>query len=206
MDGAATREELLALGAATLHEALGQRGWLGPSIAPAWPGARLAGRCRTVWIPPGDNLGVHLALERAEAGEVLCVATDGPWAYGAWGEVLMRAARAAGVVGLVTSTGVRDVEQLAAAGFPVFARGRAIQGTVKREPGRQQVPVVLGAAMVVPGDWIVADADGAVAVPAQQLDGALAASRARVEMETEAMAAIDGGATTRDALGIAAGG
>jgi 4-hydroxy-4-methyl-2-oxoglutarate aldolase len=203
MSDDAIRDELLALGAATLHEALGQRGWLGPSIVPAWPGARLAGRCRTVWIPPGDNLGVHLALERADAGELLCVATDGPWAYGAWGEVLMRAARAAGVVGLVTSTGVRDVEQLAAAGFPVFARGRAIQGTTKREPGRQQVPVVLGAVLVNPGDWIVADADGAVVVPAGQLDAALAAARERVAKEDAAMARIDAGATTREALGIA---
>lgn len=101
--------ELLELGSAMIHEANGRRGALGPQVAALWPGARMAGRCRTVFV----------ALERCRPGEILCVAsTAAAGAFG--GEVLARYALAQGVAGLATSTAVRDVDQLAGLGFPAF--------------------------------------------------------------------------------------
>lgn len=193
---------LLALGAATVHEALGKRGWLGPDIVPLWPGARLAGRCRTVWTPPGDNLAVHLALESCAPGDVLCVATTGVWTHGLWGDVLTHAAQTRGVAGLVTSGGVRDIGALEDAGFGAFGRGIAAQGTAKRDRGHHQRAVALGGAVIVPGDWIVADRDGAVVVPDRAIATALAAAGARTDAEHAAITDIRRGETTLTALGV----
>lgn len=195
-----TAQDLLALGASTLHEVTGRRGWLGPEITERWPGCRVAGRARTVWTPPGDNLGLHLALEDARPGDVLCAATTGGWSYGYWGEVLTRAAAARGVVGVVVAGGVRDVDALRAAAFPAFGLCTAVQGTVKADPGRHQVGIVIGAAMIHPGDWIVGDADGVVVVADDRVQAAVRDGRARLAWEEAVMADVDGGTTTRTAM------
>ena len=49
-------ETLGRYGAATVHEALGRVGYLGPEFRPAWPGARAGGTAVTVLCWPGDNL------------------------------------------------------------------------------------------------------------------------------------------------------
>lgn len=193
-------QELLALGSSTLHEVTGRRGWLGSAVTPRWPGCRMAGRARTVWTPPGDNRGLHLALEQARPGDVLCAATTGGWSYGYWGEVLMRAATARGVVGVVVAGGVRDVAALQAAGFAAFGRCTAVQGTVKADPGRHQVAVVIGAAMIHPGDWIVGDGDGVVVVAEDRVQAAVRDGRARLAWEEAVMADIDGGTSTLAAM------
>jgi 4-hydroxy-4-methyl-2-oxoglutarate aldolase len=199
-------EQLLALGSATLHEASGRVGALGPSIRPAFTGARLAGPCRTVRIPAGDNLGVHLAIEEATAGEVLCVSSSGTACegYGIWGEILTLYARESGIAGLVTSCGIRDVDAIAALDFPVFARDVVIQGTVKNHAGDHQVPIRLGTAVVRPGDWLVCDTDGCVNIRASALEATTASALERVESERRAREGIAAGQSTRSALGLGA--
>lgn len=193
---------LLQLGSATVHEALGRRGAIGPTIKPQWPGAAAAGPCRTVAVPAGDNLGIHLALESAVVGEMLVVGCPASAAFGFWGAILTEFAIARGVVALVASVGVRDVGAIEQLRFPVFAPTVSIQGTVKRDRGRHQVPVVVGQAVVRPGDWIVADRSGCVVVPAGELREAIEAAERKVVAEIEAVAAIRRGSTTREALRI----
>lgn len=195
------REELLGLGSATLYEASGAEGALDPAIAPIWPGAQVCGPALPVQCSPGDNLAVHLALEAAEPGVVLVVDAHAHLA-GYCGEVLAVAAQARGVLGLVIDGGVRDSDPLARLGFPVFARGRSIARTVKHEPGRVGQPVVVGGALVRPGDVVVADADGVVVVRSERLTEVLDASRARVAKEEHVMARLREGELTLDLLGL----
>jgi 4-hydroxy-4-methyl-2-oxoglutarate aldolase len=198
-----TAGDLAALGSAMVHEANGRRGALGASFAPLWQGAAAVGPARTAFAPPGDNLAAHVALERCQPGEVLCLAsTAAGAAFGGWGEVVTRYALAQGVAALVTAIGVRDIDAIAALGFPVFGPSLTVQGTVKRSTGRQDVPVFIGAAVVRPGDWVVADADGVVVVGPQCLDAVLDRGRAKVRAEAEAFGAIEAGASTRAALGL----
>lgn len=193
---------LLEYGSAIVHEALGRRGALGPTIRPLWPGARVSGPCRTVEIAAGDNLGVHHAIEKLEQGEVLCVGTAGSALYGAWGEIATLGALQRGAAGLVTACGVRDIEAIEELGFPVFGPGHSLQGTVKAHPGRQAVPVRIGAALVRTGDWVVCDSDGCVIVRASELETVIAAAASKVEAEQKVMAAIAKGASPRRALGL----
>jgi regulator of RNase E activity RraA len=95
------------------------------------------------------------------------VAVTGAPAFGYWGELMTRAAQARGLAGLVILGGVRDVDALEALGFPVFASAVCMRGTSKDPlcPGTLGEPVRLGEAVVSPGDLVVGDRDGVVALP-----------------------------------------
>jgi 4-hydroxy-4-methyl-2-oxoglutarate aldolase len=180
---------LAELGVATVHEAIGRGGYLGPAIRPVYPGFRVGGTAVTVMCWPGDNLMIHAAVEQCRPGDVLVVTTASPSSDGAFGELLATAAQHRGVRGLVTTGGVRDVSQLHAMGFPVFCAAVSAQGTVKATAGAVNVPICIGGQLIAPGDVIVADDDGVVVVARTATDAALAAARARTGHEDAARAA-----------------
>ncbi|GLX99810.1 4-carboxy-4-hydroxy-2-oxoadipate aldolase/oxaloacetate decarboxylase [Actinoplanes sp. NBRC 101535] len=175
---------LAEAGAATAHEADGRRGAIGPDLRPIWPGARIAGSAVTVSCHPGDNLMIHAAVEQVRPGDVLVVTTTSPSTDGMLGDLLATSLRAHGAIGVVLDAGVRDVAELREMGFPVWSRAVSTQGTVKASPGSVNVPVVLGGAIVRPGDAVVADDDGVVVIPFDRAAAVLEASRKRIDAET----------------------
>jgi regulator of RNase E activity RraA len=107
------------------------------------------------------------------------VSAPGSSDFGIGGEITTECAIQRGVRALVTSCGVRDVEAIAALGFPVFARTHTIQGTVKRYAGKHEVPVRIGSAIIHHGDWIVCDADGCVVIRAAHVEEVASAAAER---------------------------
>jgi 4-hydroxy-4-methyl-2-oxoglutarate aldolase len=195
-------EALAAYGTATIHEAIGRRGFLGPDLRPIEDGLSMTGSAVTVSCHPGDNLMVHAAVEVCLPGDVLVVTTTAPSTHGMVGELLATSLAARGVRGLVIGAGVRDIAELRAMRFPVWARFVSCEGTVKASPGSVNVPVVLGGQVVEPGDVIRADDDGVVVVPRPESAGAVALAQARTDRETATRERLAAGELGVDLYGL----
>ncbi|WP_067674260.1 4-carboxy-4-hydroxy-2-oxoadipate aldolase/oxaloacetate decarboxylase [Nocardia miyunensis] len=201
----ASIEDAAALGeygTATVHEAQGRTGFLGPRLRPAWPGARIGGTAVTVLCWPGDNLMIHVAVEQCRAGDVLVVATNSPSSDGLFGELFATALARRGVRGVILACGVRDVADLREMGFPAWSTAVSAQGTVKATAGAINVPVVIEGQVIHPGDVIVADDDGVVRVPRAKVPEALELSAARVAKEEAARQAFREGELGLDRYGL----
>jgi 4-hydroxy-4-methyl-2-oxoglutarate aldolase len=184
---------LARYGTATVHEAQGRSGCLGPQLRPIQRGARIAGAAVTALCWPGDNLMIHAAVEQCGEGDVLVVTTTSGSTDGMFGELLAISLRRRGVRGLVIDAGVRDTAELRRLGFPVWSRAVCAQGTVKATAGAVNVDVVVGARTVRPGDVVVADDDGVVVVPRRAAGSVARASQARVAKEDATRAALAAG-------------
>jgi 4-hydroxy-4-methyl-2-oxoglutarate aldolase len=195
-------DQLAGLGVATVHEAIGRAGYLGPGLRPIQDGARTGGTAVTALCWPGDNLMIHAAVEQCQAGDLLVVTTASPSTDGMFGELLATSLAARGVRGLVIEAGVRDVAELRAMGFPVWSAAVSAQGTVKETPGSVNRPVSVGGQIVRPGDAIIADDDGVVCVPRADVGQALAAAQARVAKEEQARKALADGQLGLDLYGL----
>jgi 4-hydroxy-4-methyl-2-oxoglutarate aldolase len=197
-----TATDLLPLGTATLGEAWSATHIIDAPLRPLAPGMVLAGPALTVRCKPGDNLALHLAIAQAKGGEVLVVDYGGSLASGPFGEIMALACQMRGIVGMVIDGAVRDCAQIAALGFPVFARGVNIRGTVKQDRGALGVPVTIGSVTIAPGDIILADADAIVTLAPDDLPAALAAAKGRAAKEAAMMDRLRQGETTLSILGL----
>lgn len=189
-------------GVATLHEAMGRTGSLGPDIRPIQQGLAIAGSAVTALCWPGDNLMVHAAIEQCREGDVLVVATAAPSTHGMFGDLFATSLLSRGVGAVVLDCGVRDTEQLRAIGFAAWSRHVSAQGTVKATAGHVNLPVVIAGQRICAGDVVVADDDGVVVVPRDGAAAALAAAQARAEKEEATRVAFATGELGLDRYGM----
>lgn len=186
---------------ATIHEAMGRKGALPAAIKPVIGGMTLCGPAVTVAAKPLNNINIHRAIYIARPGDVLVVDVGGGYEGGYFGEIMAHACKARDLGGLVIDGCVRDADLLEEIGFPVFARGLAIQGTTKEEGGSINAAITMGGVTIAPGDLIVGDRDGVVAIPQAEIAGALDASQAREDKEAGTIAKIKEGHSTIELYG-----
>lgn len=169
----------------------------GPDLRPMHRGGALAGPAFTVKTAPGDNLLVHKALDMAEPGDVIVVDAGGFRDQAVVGEIMAGWAARLGIAGLVIWGAIRDSAEIRAGAFPVFASGVTHRGPYKDGPGEINVPIALAGMPVHPGDIVVGDADGIVAVPLAAAEAVLASARRIRDKEARVLKDIERGALDR---------
>ncbi len=186
---------------ATIHEAMGRRGALDPSIKPLDRSMHIAGRALTVQCHPGDNVMLVKAISMAKKDDVIVIDMGGLKDIGPFGAVLATECVTKKIGGLVFNCSVRDSNDIIAMGLPVFSNGICIRGTVKASLGTINHTICCGSQTIRPGDIIVGDADGVVVVPLEEAEDVLEACRKRVAKEDIYMEKLRNGASAFDLYG-----
>lgn len=169
----------------------------GAGLRPFHDGTAMIGCALTVRTRPGDNLMVHKAIDMAEPGDVIVVDAGGDLTNAIIGEIMLNIAMRRGVAGFVIDGCIRDSDALAKASLPVFARGASHRGPYKDGPGEINVPVTVGGQPVMPGDIVLGDVDGVLAVPRAQAAAVAEQAQAQLKREEAILASIADGTVDR---------
>nr|WP_050452318.1 RraA family protein [Candidatus Burkholderia verschuerenii] len=156
-----------------------------------------AGTAVTVHTRPGDNLMIHRVFDFCRPGDVLVIDGGGDLNQALMGDIMASYAESIGVAALVIDGAIRDVAALRARDFPVYARGVTHRGPYKNGPGEINVPVTVGGMVVHPGDIIVGDEDGVIAIAPQDADDVIERARLQEQKEAQALSAIAEGRLDR---------
>jgi 4-hydroxy-4-methyl-2-oxoglutarate aldolase len=142
----------------------------------------IAGRAVTAWNPPGNNTSLGYAMEMCRPGDVLVIATptDGT---GQFGGLSHEWANKVGLAGVIVDGSVRDVAEQRAIGVSLWARSINPGTTLHQSVGYVNAPIRVAGVRVSPGDVVVADDDGVIVIPDDDLDWVLAGAKARYEKE-----------------------
>jgi 3-hexulose-6-phosphate synthase/6-phospho-3-hexuloisomerase len=173
-------------------------------IRPVVPG-RFAGPALTVRLATGDLVDCLDALKVAGAGDVIVVDAAGETETSIWGGLMAGLCQKIGVVGAVVDGAIRDVDEIRDLGFPIFSRAVVPRSThspysARLEPIEVNVPISCGGALVDPGDIVLADEIGVVAVPRAEAADVLARAQAQAELEEATRRLIAEGKTVDELL------
>lgn len=158
------------------------------------PSLTLCGPALTVRVRPGDNLMIHKALDFAQPGDVVVVDGAGDLTQALVGGLMRASALAKRLSGFVIDGAIRDVAEWMQGGIAVYARGHTFRGPSKEGPGEINIPIACAGLSVNPGDLVLGDADGVLAIPVDQLDPLLPRVIAHAEQEARIRERNSGGA------------
>jgi regulator of RNase E activity RraA len=167
---------------------------LDAGLLPLLPGTRAFGRAATVRFEPDETdhgsdpyRSAIEFIDGLEQGELVVVGTSGSHVSAVWGELFSTAAGARGATGVVTDGALRDVERIAASGFPAFA--------ATRRPIDYRGRLSIGGVSVEPGDLVLADDDGVVVIPRRVESAVLGRARERAARESTVLDELIAGET-----------
>lgn len=153
----------------------------------------MAGTAVTARSRGGDNLTYLRALEFCRAGDVLVIDAGGDLNNAVVGGILSFYAAGIGLAGVVIDGAIRDVAEIREREFPVYARGVTHRGPYKDGPGEINVPISVGGMVVTPGDIVVGDQDGLLAIPQQGVEELIEKALAHLQAEAKTIQAMKEG-------------
>lgn len=197
-------EQLLALGVTALSDALDRLGIDGQAcgIMPVVRTMRFAGPAFTIRMVPiglsGGVVGDY--IDEVEPGAVVVIDNQGIMNQTVWGDILTFVAHAKGVAGTVIDGVCRDSDRCVELDYPVFARGNTMRtGKDRTTADAYGVPVQIAGIRIDAGDWLVGDADGVVAIPADRIAEVLSIAQEIEAAEDRIRRAVSAGMRLDDA-------
>ena len=191
---AALREIPVSALSDNMHRNIGTVG-LQPYHRPV--ASTMAGTAVTARSRGGDNLTYLRALEFCRPGDVLVIDAGGDLNNAVVGGILTFYAATIGLAGVVIDGAIRDVAEIREREFPVYARGVTHRGPYKDGPGEINVTVSVGGMVVNPGDIVVGDQDGLLAIPQDGVGELIDKARGVLAAEAQTMRAMKEGRWNR---------
>lgn len=184
---------------------------LAPQFAP-YPATtgRLAGFAYTIRgqmtpFPLGGDAEKMKACQGVSPGEVTVWSGDGEGiCY--FGELIAIGMKEKGCVGALVDGGIRDIRWIGEQAFPVYARYRTpVQSIGRWKVNASQIPVLMRGATsryveIKPGDFILADEDGAIVIPTERIEEVLAEAERLTAVEVKIRQELSRGLSLADAL------
>ncbi|WP_235210737.1 RraA family protein [Caballeronia sordidicola] len=161
----------------------------------------MAGTAVTVRTRPGDNLAIHRAFDFCRPGDVLVIDGGGDITQALMGEIMATYAESLGVQGLIIDGAIRDVGAIRGHDFPVYARAATHRGPYKNGPGEVNVAITVGGMVVHPGDIIVGDEDGVLAIAPADVATVIEGAKRQADKEAAALRSIAEGRFDREWIG-----
>jgi regulator of RNase E activity RraA len=208
-DPAASASLLRSFGASTLGGVLDELGLDGliTGLRAVEPGHSFAGPAFTVKMvagergsfPPAD-FDIAAYIDAAPAGSVIAIDLGGR-PISTMGGIAALAAQRRGVAGVLVDGGVRDGDEIAGLGFPVFVRHLVpVSGRTRVKLLGTRMPVTIDGVLVHPGDQLVGDRTGVVRLPKDRIEEITARARAVHERDERARAAVLEGCSFAEAF------
>ncbi|MFI8793505.1 RraA family protein [Streptomyces sp. NPDC055105] len=145
-----------------------EQGFVAPAVRRLGLPQRMIGIAATLALDAPDAAAVNRAILELGPGDVLVVDTRGNQTHAVIGAVTAAALRSRGASGVLVDGVVTDIEALTdpGTGICVHARGTSCLTTKKLggESGRRQVAVEVGGVRINPGDVVLGDANGVIAL------------------------------------------
>jgi len=190
-------EAFAKLPVANVSDSMSRMAAGGPTLRPMHASGGMAGVALTVVCRPGDNLMLHKAIDLSQPGDVIVVDGGGDLTNALMGELMLAYAVKKGVSGFVLNAAIRDLDAFIATNLPTYAAGVTHRGPYKDGPGEINVPVSIGGMVVHPGDIVIGDSDGVLAVPLADAEVVLKKTEAKQDAEVRQMQAIQDGSNDR---------
>jgi 4-hydroxy-4-methyl-2-oxoglutarate aldolase len=195
--------QLLSVSTCNVSDALDRLGLEGhPSgILPIYPCAKIAGPAATLKVVPFGQaeesivLGTLRAIVKGGQGTVLVVDGSENPHINSFGGVAGATAKHLGLVGCVSDAVVRDVDEYKQYGMPVYCRGidqKSVRG--RSACAGYGMEIRLSGVRVRPGDYILADENGTVVIPAERIMDVLPFAQKVKATEERVIAEIRAGA------------
>lgn len=160
-------------------------GCMDSNIMPVNETMKVVGTACTVSTDNGDNFPIHVAIYQGQPGYVLIIDGKGHDDHAYMGDLMMSAAKAIGINGVIVDGCVRDKITLNELRLPVFAKGFMQRGPIKKDPGEINTNITCGGVKVQPGDLVFGDYDGVTVVPRDMIETVLENAEKKDSYEVE---------------------
>lgn len=197
-------DTLNAIGVTTISDALDRLGIDGQclGLAPLDRKMHFAGPAFTIRMVPVGRTGGSVGdyIDDLEAGDVVVLDNNGRLDATVWGDILTLVAHRKGIAATVIDGVCRDANRSIELNYPIFARTNTMRTGKDRVTAEAfKIPVQIAGVRVEPGDWMVGDADGVVAIPAARVDEVIAVANEILEAENRIREAVLAGFRLDDA-------